>query len=315
MVRGCVRKSPLMLCNLGLGCRKRGCVKGGVILRFFRLSTFVCVCSCLHAFICVWGPFSESLKPAFVCVRMRLQTPPPFITPPFAAPWLVGRFWMLQRCEGKSSQVFFILEGTQHRGRKRYLWFLSKANVVGDGPFLKAFKTGTSLEPYSISIYLSVDFSDVSIYLLIYLLPRLAPSQALSAIAEVVLQESSVLLIGCLLGSLFSRFGCVFFIAISSTRISGLLLVVARALYMDLVCWALRRRGSTPTTASTPPSWFGIFLPTTPKMNWCKRCRACTMLASTGCQIINWPRKGSIVNSWLNCLGPFRDSDGWCIGI
>ena len=67
--------------------RKTGC--NSLILRLFA---FVCVCSCLRAFICVLGPFSEGLKiclclrlRAFVCVRLRLQTPP-FSTPPFVAP-------------------------------------------------------------------------------------------------------------------------------------------------------------------------------------------------------------------------------------
>ena len=49
------------------GVRKRGCKS--LILRLFE---FVCVCSRLCAFICVLGPFSESLKFAFICVCAHL---------------------------------------------------------------------------------------------------------------------------------------------------------------------------------------------------------------------------------------------------
>ena len=57
-----------------LGCRKRGCVKGGEILRFCvcpRLRAFACVCVRLPAFACVIGPSSESLRSASVCVCAR----------------------------------------------------------------------------------------------------------------------------------------------------------------------------------------------------------------------------------------------------
>ena len=46
--------------------RKRGC-----IFLMLHLFAFVCACWRLHAFTCVLGPFSESLKSAFVCICAR----------------------------------------------------------------------------------------------------------------------------------------------------------------------------------------------------------------------------------------------------
>ena len=43
---------------------------------YFLDFAFVRVCLRLRAFICVLGPSLESLKSVFVCVRLRLQTPP-----------------------------------------------------------------------------------------------------------------------------------------------------------------------------------------------------------------------------------------------
>ena len=71
--------------------RKRGCVKGGCNSLILRLLAFARVCSRLCAFTCVFGPFSERPKSAFVCVCVRLRafvcvTVYPFYYTPFAAP-------------------------------------------------------------------------------------------------------------------------------------------------------------------------------------------------------------------------------------
>ena len=74
-----------------LGCRKKGCVKGAVILRFCvcsRLSAFARVCARLPAF---WFPFQRA-RNAFVCIcaRSLAFANTPFYYTPFCD---TLRFW------------------------------------------------------------------------------------------------------------------------------------------------------------------------------------------------------------------------------
>ena len=84
--------------RIKMGCRKGGAKKGvrerGCNYLILWLSAFVCICSRLHAFHCVLGPISVSLKSAFVCVCAHLFA---FISTPFIAPGMTV-LWRWRHC-------------------------------------------------------------------------------------------------------------------------------------------------------------------------------------------------------------------------